>query len=204
MVRFLERNGRGLNLTHEVLDGIRTHRKPRHDFTAVVVGPSSTLEAEVVKLADAVAYINHDIDDAVRAGIIAEEDLPASAVAVLGTSRGRRINTIVCDIVDASLDVPNVAMSDVVRLAVNDLRTYLFDRVYTSPVVKREAERARNVVTELFHYFQGRPDAMPSTYLDDPREEGVDRRVADYIAGMTDYFAIQLFQELFVPKMWPI
>lgn len=204
VVRFLERNGRGLNLTHEVLDGIRTHRKPRHDFTAVVVGPSSTLEAEVVKLADAVAYINHDIDDAVRAGIIAEEDLPASAVAVLGTSRGRRINTIVCDIVDASLDVPNVAMSDVVRLAVNDLRTYLFDRVYTSPVVKREAERARNVVTELFHYFQGRPDAMPSTYLDDPREEGVDRRVADYIAGMTDYFAIQLFQELFVPKMWPI
>lgn len=203
VVRYLERSGRGLNLTRAVLDAIRTHRKPRHDLTGVTVGPSTTLEAEVVKIADAVAYINHDADDAVRAGVIRAGDLPAEAIAVLGETRSQRINTVVCDVVDQSLGQPLVTMSPAVLGALNQLREFLFQRVYTNPEVKREAERAQHVVTELFTYFRAHPSAMPAEYQADPRQEGVDRRVADYIAGMTDSFAIQLFQDRFVPKMWP-
>lgn len=204
VVQYLERDGQGLNLTAEVLDGIRTHRKPRHDLTAGVVGRGATLEAQVVKVADAIAYINHDIDDALRAQVIGEEDLPAAAVRVLGTSRSARINTAVTDIVSASLGTPAVTMSPQVLAALNELREYLFAHVYTNPVVKREADRARHIVSELFRYYQSRPEAMPKEYQRDPRREGVDRRVADYIGGMTDSFAIHLFTELYIPKMWPL
>lgn len=204
VVRFLEKRGKGLNLTHEVIDGIRTHRKPRHSLAGVTVGPSATLEAEAVKLSDAIAYINTDVDDAVRAGAIAESDLPADAVGILGTSRSKRINTLVCDVIETSLDRPHVTMSAPVLGATNQLREFLFQNVYTSPTVKREAERAQHVVTELFHYFRAHSGAMPQEYQDDPREEGVDRRVADYIAGMSDSYAIHLFEETFVPKMWPV
>lgn len=204
VVRYLEKSGRGLNLTAEVLDGIRTHRKPRHSVTGVTVSPSLTLEAEVVKLSDAIAYINHDVDDAVRAHIIREDDLPTSPVKTLGNSRSERINTAVCDIVALSLDRPVVEISDPVLDALNSLREFLFERVYTNPVVKREADRAEYVVTALFGHFSSKPEVMPPEYRQDARNEGVERRVADYIAGMTDSFAIQLFEELFVPKMWPV
>lgn len=204
VVRFIEKGGRGLNLTKEVLDGVRTHRKPRHDLMGVTAGPSSTLEAEVVKLADAIAYINHDADDAVRAQIIRQADLPSGTIGVLGRSRSERINTVVCDIVATSLDRPTVAMSGAVLAATNELRDFLFEHVYTSEVVTREAERARHVVSELFRHFVRYPESMPPEYLEDPRGEGVDRRVADYIAGMTDSYATQVFADLFMPKMWPI
>lgn len=204
VVRYLEKRGKGLNLTHEVIEGIRTHRKPRHNLTGVTVAPSTTLEAEVVKLSDAIAYINADVDDAVRAGAIAESDLPPEAVSVLGDTRSGRINTLVCDVVETSMDRPAVSMSGRVLDATNRLREFLFQNVYTSPEVKREAERAGHVVAELFRYFRDRPPAMPAEYQEDPRDEGVDRRVADYIAGMSDSYAIHLFQELFVPKMWPV
>ncbi len=204
VVRFLEKQGKGLNLTHEVIDGIRTHRKPRNSLTGVTVGPSETLEAEAVKLSDAIAYINTDVDDAVRAGAIEESDLPRETVEVLGDSRSDRINTLVCDVIGTSLDRPLVTMSAPVLAATNQLREFLFQNVYTSPDVKREADRARHVVTELFKYFRRHPGAMPAEYQEDPRDEGVDRRVADYIAGMSDSYAIYLFQETFVPKMWPV
>ncbi len=204
VVQYLERDGRGLNLTAEVLDGIRTHRKPRHDLTGGVAGPSSTLEAQVVKVADAIAYINHDIDDAVRARIIADDDLPPPALGVLGRSRSARINSAVTDIVTQSLGTSQVTMSPAALAALSELREYLFAHVYTSPVVKREAERARHIVSELFRYYRERPEVMPHEYRHDPLHEGVDRRVADYIGGMTDSFAIHLFTELFVPKMWPV
>jgi dGTPase len=158
----------------------------------------------VVKLSDAIAYINADVDDAVRAGAIAESDLPPEAVSVLGDTRSGRINTLVCDVVETSMDRPAVSMSGRVLDATNRLREFLFQNVYTSPEVKREAERAGHVVAELFRYFRDRPPAMPAEYQEDPRDEGVDRRVADYIAGMSDSYAIHLFQELFVPKMWPV
>lgn len=204
VVEYIERGGRGLNLTAEVLDGIRTHRKPRHDIMGTTAGPTSTLEAEIVKIADAVAYINHDVDDAVRAGIIQAADLPATAAAVLGERRSCRIDTVVRDVVRESLDVPRITMSSPVLDALNALRDYLFRQVYTSPVVKREAERAQWVVSELFRHYVDHPEALPPEYRTDFRTEGTHRRVADYIAGMTDGFAINLFQELFVPKMWPL
>jgi dGTPase len=204
VVRYLENDGRGLNLTSEVIDGIRTHRKPRHDLAADVAGPSSTLEAVVVKLADAIAYINHDVDDAQRAGIIEEGELPRGAIELLGNNRSDRINAVVLDIVEASLGQPRVELSPPVLSALNELRDFLYEQVYTSPVVKREAERARHIVAELFRHFKGRPEDMPVEYQLDPRGEGIDRRVADYIGGMTDFFAIHMFEELFVPKMWPV
>ena len=203
VVQVLEKGGQGLNLTREVLDGIRTHRKPRHDLSGTTVGPSSTLEAEVVKLSDAIAYINTDVDDAVRAGIIRPDDLPSGPIRRLGDRRSLRINTVVCDIVAASAGRPTVAMMPNVLAALNELRDFLFHEVYTNPAVKREAERARHVVAQLFHYFRERPEALPDTYQDDPRGEGIERRVADYIAGMSDFYAIQRFEELFVPRMWP-
>lgn len=204
VVRYLERDGKGLNLTAEVLDGIRTHRKPRHDLSVGVAGPATTLEALVVKIADAIAYINHDVDDAMRAGVIHARDLPSAPIAILGTSRSARINTAVSDIVETSLGKPEVVLSPPVLSALNELREYLFQNVYTSPIVKREAERARHIVSQLFHYYSDNPEAMPEEYRRDPRDEGVARRVADYIGGMTDSFAIRAFEDLFIPKMWPV
>jgi dGTPase len=204
VVRYIEKEGHGLNLTAEVIDGIRTHRKPRHSLAGVDVGPSATLEAEVVKISDAVAYINHDTDDAVRSHTIDVADLPDSAVGRLGATRSARINTVVLDIIATSAGNPEVRMSAEVLSALDELRDFLFREVYTNPQVKREAERSQTVVMELFSHFTRRPEAMPHEYREDPRGEGVERHVADYIAGMTDYFAIRLFEELFVPKMWPI
>lgn len=203
VVRYLEKSGRGLNLTAEVQDGIRTHRKPRGDVMGTTVGTSSTLEADVVRLSDAIAYINHDVDDAVRAQIIEPRSLPERCVHVLGNTRSERINTLVCDIIEVSTGKPRVEMSPQVLNAFNALREYLFEHVYTNPVVKREADRARHVVDQLFSHFVRYPETMPEAFREDPRNEGVERRVADFIAGMTDYYAIHLFQELFVPKMWP-
>jgi dGTPase len=203
VVRFIEKNGQGLNLTAEVVDGIRTHRKPRHSLAGTTEGPSATLEAEVVKLADAIAYINHDVDDAVRAGIISESDLPPDALERLGNSRSQRINTAVCDILETSDQRPIVAMNGETLAALDTLRDYLFQHVYTNQTVKRESSRAEGVVFRLFEFYWSQPDKLPPEYQEDVRGEGTDRRVADYIAGMTDAFAIAAFEDLFVPKTWP-
>jgi dGTPase len=204
VVQYLEKSGQGLNLTAEVIDGIRTHRKPRHSLAGVSVAPSATLEAEVVKISDAVAYINHDADDAVRSHTITRDELPERAVRRLGATRSERINTVVLDIIATSEGRSQVRMSEDVLAALDELRDFLYERVYTNAVVKREAERSRRVVTELFEFFARRPETMPPEFVDDPREEGVERRAADYIAGMTDYYAIRLYEDLFVPKMWPV
>ncbi|MDQ2741023.1 MAG: deoxyguanosinetriphosphate triphosphohydrolase [Chloroflexota bacterium] len=204
VVEYIERDGLGLNLSSEVIDGIRTHRKPRHSLAGISVAPSTTLEAEAVKLADAIAYINHDVDDAVRARLIGEDDLPVGPISTLGLSRSERINTSVCDIVEASLGGSTVSMSRDVLGALNQLRDFLFDTVYSHPSVRREADRGEYVVAQLFGHFELRPEALPPEYQSDARQEGVQRRIADYIAGMTDSFAIALFQDLFVPKMWPV
>jgi dGTPase len=155
-----------------------------------------------VKLADAIAYINHDVDDAVRAHLIGEEDLPVDAISALGLSRSERINTAVCDIVEASLGRRTVSMSRDVLGALNQLRDFLFDTVYSHPSVRREADRGEHVVAHLFGYFELHPDALPQ-YQSDARQEGVQRRIADYIAGMTDSFAIALFQDLLSQRCGP-
>jgi dGTPase len=204
VVRYLEKSGRGLNLTAEVLDGIRTHRKPRESLAGYVVAPSSTLEAEVVRLSDAIAYINHDADDAVRARLIDTSDLPAEAIGHLGDSRSARIDTVVRDIIATSYGQALVAMSDKTLTRLDTLREFLFLKVYRNPVVTVEGERARRLVEMLFRYLCEHVEQLPEEFQHDTRGEGIERVVADYIAGMTDSFAIDLFQQNFVPRTWPL
>ena len=201
VVEVLEKDGVGLNLTWEVREGIRTHRKPRSSLAGIAVDPSTTLEAEVVKLADGIAYINHDIDDAVRAEVITPADLPASSVNCLGRSRSERINTLVLDIVDTSSDRPVVEMSPDVLAETDKLRDFLFERVYMSPAVRTEWSRAHHVVMTLYEHFVGHPDQLPDTFKQQ-RDTGEALAVCDYIAGMTDTFALDTFQSIFIPRMW--
>ncbi|MFC2003601.1 deoxyguanosinetriphosphate triphosphohydrolase [Chloroflexota bacterium] len=202
IVDLLENDGQGLNLTWEVRDGILNHSKTRADVLGEDSGKTNTLEGQVCKIADAVAYINHDIGDAIRAGIITEDDLPPSAVSVLGQSHRERINTMVCDIIEHSwaargedsIASPTIGMGSGVLEATNTLRDFLFERVYNLNAAQEEAEKAREVVRRLYHYFNKHEDKLPPEYRSYGEE--AERRVVDYIAGMTDQYALRLAQEL--------
>ncbi len=200
VVDLLEKNGQGLNLSWEVRDGILNHSKARADILGEGSGKAGTLEGQVCKIADAIAYINHDIADAIRAGIITEDDLPSSATAVLGHSHSSRINTMVCDIIHNSWSVtgsqtdtkPSIRMSPQVLKASNSLREFLFERVYEERGAK--VEKAREVVRRLYKYFVEHDDRLPPEYL--TYGDDAERRVVDYIAGMTDQYALRLAEEL--------
>ena len=197
VVDILENDGRGLNLTWEVREGILKHSKSWDGLLGEDWTAPSTQEGQVCKIADFVAYINHDTVDAIRAGIIAEADLPPLAVARLGSTSSQRINTLVCDIVEHSLaaveeDGAPIAMGKDVLEAANLLRNFLFERVYDAG--GEEATRAREVVRFLFEHFVHHPEELPPEYR--LRGENVERAAADYIAGMTDNFAMRLAQEL--------
>ncbi len=204
IVDFLEKEGRGLNLTWEVRDGIVNHSKTGvENIFGEGWGEVNTLEGEVVKIADTVAYINHDIGDAIRAGIITEGDLPLAAIKVLGLSHSQRINTMVCDIIDNSWDVrccgiikerPVIKMSPQVLTAANTLRDFLFERVYNLRSTQQETEKAREVVRFLYRYFNEHEDKLPVEYR--LHSDTTERRVVDYIAGMTDNYAMRLAEEL--------
>lgn len=203
VVEKLEKDGQGLNLTWEVRDGIRTHRKPRSSIAGVAVEPSSTLEAEVVKLSDGIAYIIHDIDDAIRAEVIRLEDLPQYCVDALGPTRSQRIDTLVVDIIDASYGKASLAMSPTILEVTDRLRSFLFDTVYMSPQVKGEWSRAHNVVSQLYAHFCQHSEEMPSSFHQ-TSDDSTHEAVCDYIAGMTDQYALQTFDGVFVPKMWSL
>ena len=204
VVELLENGGRGLNLTWEVREGILKHSKSRLEVLGEEWEASDTLEGQVCKIADIAAYINHDIDDALRAGLIGEDDLPSSAISVLGQSRSERINTIICDVVDCSWAArgeeltsqktePTIDMSPPVNDAMNTLREFLFERVYYSSLVEREANKAKVVVRRLYEYFSKHEDKLPG---DEALSNGpLSRRVTDYIAGMTDQYALQTAYE---------
>ncbi len=203
VVEYLEKEGRGLNLTWEVREGILKHSKSnKQDILGDMKDPPDTLEAQICRIADSVAYINHDIADAIRAGIITEGDLPHAAIDVLGRSNSNRIDTMVCDIIDRSWSAaglddsqkpPLITMSPRVLAAANSLRQFLFQNVYEVQVARAETERARQVVNFLYHYFIGNIDRLPPEFksCDD-----VERGAVDYIAGMTDNYALRLAQEL--------
>jgi dGTPase len=206
VVDFLEKDGEGLNLTWEVREGVLKHSKTGAEIMGKDWGEISTLEGQVNKLADIVAYINHDIDDAIRAGIIVEDDLPPSAVNLLGHSHSERINTLVCNIVDHSWAVtgltsgdkePVIGMSAQVQEAAEILRQFLFDRVYNLRSAQEETERARQVVHFLYDYFIKREDELARRYAF--QEVPVEQRVVDYIAGMTDQYALRLADEIQMP-----
>ena len=193
VVEKLENNGEGLNLTYEVKDGILNH-------TGKCM--ASTLEGIIVKFADRIAYINHDIDDACRAGILSNDDIPKEISEVLGTRHSERINTMVTSVINASYDKPYINMTDEVGDAMDKLREFLFDRVYLNPVAKGEESKAQEMLVKLFEYYVKNPQKMPSFYLKYAEDEGIERCVCDFISGMTDRYAIETYQDLFVPKVW--
>lgn len=194
VVERLEKKGKGLNLTWEVRDGIRNHRSD---------GTPSTMEGMVVRFADKIAYINHDIDDAIRAGIISESDLPAECTQVLGDTTRNRINTLIHDIVNQSEGKGSICMSDSALSAMRKLREYMFRHVYTNPVAKGEEVRAEEMIRQLFEYYYEHPLELPEEYVHMIEEgEQTETIVCDYIAGMTDSFAVHTFTSLFVPKAW--
>jgi len=179
--------GKGLNLTWEVRDGILCHTGSRFP---------QTLEGQVVRICDRVAYINHDIDDALRAGVITDELLPGECLQILGDSHRARINTMVLDLILTSTGKDSIEMSAEVQTATDELRDFLFAQVYIGSLAKREEGKAKRLVAELFHYYKESPEQLPHFN----HQENVQRLVADYIAGMTDNYATQLYLELFVPS----
>lgn len=188
----LERDGRGLNLTREVLDGIRCHRG---DLRA------ATLEGRVVARADRIAYVCHDIDDAERAGLLSEAMLPAHLCDCLGHSSSERIDTMVRDAVTTSADAGDILMSERVWQAMMGLRTFLFDNLYVRGDAKWEEPKANRMIEELFDYFIAHRDEMPAEYRgSEPAHPDVE--VADFVAGMTDRYAVRIFEELKVPRAW--
>jgi dGTPase len=204
IVDVLENNRQGLNLTWEVRDGIARHSKGKHGLPvgAPLEHRASTIEGQVARVADICAYVNHDIDDAVRAGILSEAALPATAVAVLGRGSSHRINTMVTDVVRQTLDgdMTEVRMSDEVLQATLELRQFLFGAVYENPRATAEFEKASGILGGLWDKLRERPEQFldPITL----ESEGLDAAARDFLAGMTDRYAVSLFQELFVPRSW--
>ncbi len=199
----LEKEGAGLNLTWEVRQGILHHSKPRGDFLAPGLVEGMGMEAQVIRISDAVAYLNHDLLDAFRAGILLEEDLPREVRKVLGTRHSERINTMVLDIVESSWDVvgeskktatPEISMSGDVRNAVNVLRDYMFQNVYLPEDKGSEGIAARKIVDLLFQYLHMNRDQIPKEYQ--VRSESTEQAVVDYISGMTDQYAIRVAESI--------
>ena len=186
-------NGKGINLTWEVRDGIVNHTGENK---------ASTLEGQTIKYADRIAYINHDIDDAIRAGVLAEETIPKDCLNVLGKTHGERINMMICDIIVQSMDKPFLAMSDEVYGAMMSLREFMFEQVYIGSIAKKEEQKAQNMVAELYHYFIRHPQKLPGEQQALLEEMDLHRIVCDYIAGMSDRYAIHKFYEIFIPASW--
>jgi dGTPase len=194
VVDILEREGEGLNLTWEVRDGILNHSKAISDILGQERGTAATLEGQACKIADIVAYINHDTEDALRAGIISAVDLPRSAIHLLGQTPSERINTLVSDLVAHSLDRPLIVMSPQVGEATKNLRDFLFEKAYNPIAANKDAEKAREVIRLLYLYLLGHEERLPQEYT--RHTEPPERKVVDYIAGMTDQFALRLAQEV--------
>ena len=189
----LENDGRGLNLTYEVRDGVLKHT--RGDW-------AETLEGRVVRVADRVAYINHDIDDAIRAGVLTEEDVPADIRATLGDRRTTRIDTLVTSIVENSGEV--ITMAPDVEQAYNALHEFMFDALYRNPIAKSEESKVTGLLSRMFEYFVQHPDSIPDEFRMICETEGAERAACDYIAGMTDNFALDVYHDLFIPRGWAV
>ena len=204
IVDVLENNREGLNLTWEVRDGIARHSKGKHGMPvgAPPEHRASTIEGQVARVADIVAYVNHDIDDAVRAGIIRDADLPTGPVALLGNSSSARIGSLVTDVVHQSIagGLTEIRMSDHVLHALVDLRTFMFENVYENEITTAEFGKATGILGGLWEKVRQRPEDFLD--LRTVEKEGLDAACQDFIAGMTDRYAVRLFEELFVPKPW--
>lgn len=195
VVDILEKDGQGLNLCNEVREGIVGHTGP--------VIPK-TLEGQIVRRADQIAYVNHDIDDAIRAGILTAEDIPRDIAAILGENQRDRINTLVCDMIFSSREAGSICMTQEIQKALADLRSFMFARVYHNPVAKGEESKARDMLQMLFRFYVDHPEQLPADFQPQLSFDGLGRTVCDYIAGMTDNYAIEKFNEIFVPSGWNV
>ena len=195
VVDVLENDGVGLNLTYEVRMGILGHTGDR---------VPETLEGQIVRYADRFAYVNHDIDDAIRAGILQQGDIPKSVSKILGYSHSQRINALVCDAIEASRDEKKICLTPVVEQALGDLRSFMFEHVYRNPVAKGQEAKAREMLKRLYDYYYNHPEAMPEDFQPQLSFDGMERTVCDYIAGMTDKYAVDKYTELFIPAGWNI
>ena len=193
VVEHLEKNGEGLNLTWEVRDGIVNHTGECR---------ASTLEGLIVKFADRIAYINHDIDDAVRAGIMQLSDIPADLRSVLGNGHSERINTMVTSIISCSEGKNDIVMEGEIHDATMRLRTFLYEHVYLNPVAKSQENKSRALLVRLFEHYVKNADKMPALYRKNIESEGVERCVCDFLSGMTDRYAIETYNELYIPRVW--
>ena len=191
VVDVIEKNGKGLNLTYEVRNGIVCHTTGTE---------ASTLEGRVVKLADKIAYINHDIEDAVRAGIMKETDIPEEILKVLGRSKSNRINTLVISVIENS--GRDITFDMDTEIAFEQLHTFMFANVYTNPVCKSEESKAMDMIKRLYEYFTENPETLPGEYAVIRDRDGAERAACDYIAGMTDHYAVKTYTNLFVPNSW--
>ena len=191
----LERGGTGLNLTYEVRMGILGH-------TGTFI--PETWEGQIVRVSDRIAYINHDIDDAMRAGILTEDDIPPEIAEILGHSHSQRINTLVENMIDNTIATGTLGMQPEIAQAMDRLRTFMFARVYTNPVAKGEETKAKDMLCRLFEYYMRRPEKLPADFLPQLDFDGMERIVCDYIAGMTDRYAVYKYSELFIPTTWQV
>ena len=196
IVEKLEKDGKGLNLTWEVRDGILNHRTS---------GNPSTLEGKVVRLSDKIAYIHHDMDDAQRAGIISEDDIPITLRMLLGYTTRERLNTFVHDVIENSLEQDTIKMSAEIYEAMMDLRALMFQNVYENPAAHKEEEKVVKMLTELYEYYVEYPEAMSKEYRElIVRGEKKEQAVCDYLSGMTDQYSIRKFREIYIPKAWEV
>ncbi len=195
VVDVLEKDGQGLNLTYEVRMGILGHTGGRIP---------ETLEGQIIRRADQIAYVNHDIDDAIRAGVLSNEDIPDAVSDVLGHAHKERINTLVCDCILNSREADAIVLSPKVDQALKDLRNFMFERVYRNPVAKSQESKAKDMLKRMYEYYCKNPHKLPVDFQPQMTFDGLERTVCDYIAGMTDNYAVDKFTEIFVPEGWHV
>ena len=197
VVEILEKNGRGLNLTKEVRDGIRNHSTS---------GNPSTLEGKIVRLCDKLAYVNSDIDDAIRGMVIREEDIPREYTQVLGYTLRERLNTLIHDLISSSMGKNDIIQSDQMERALKGLRGFMFENVYINSAAKAEEGKAEYMIGQLYEYYRKHVEEMPEEYRDMVESKGVtvERTVCDFIAGMTDRYAVATYERLTIPRTWSV
>jgi dGTPase len=219
VVEYLEKGGRGLNLTYAVKEGILKHSKVRHSVADLGWGFAETLEGQLVKVSDSLAYVAHDIDDAVRAGVLAPETIPSEFLEAFGETTSQRINAFVCDLVDYNWRVAEgsveswkkaVGNGQFLTLSprnlelFNGLREFMFKNVYTDSAAKDDNPKTRFIVHALFDYYCKHPDELPDELLANPRREPSERLVVGYIAGMSDRYALRSFEQIYIPRQWAV
>jgi dGTPase len=191
----IEKDGKGLNLTYEVRNGIRNHTSS---------GMPETLEGQIVRIADRAAYINHDVDDAVRAGILSEADIPDEYACALGDSYSARIDTIIKDLITSSTDSDHITMSPGMRFIFDGFHSFMFENVYTNLRAKSEEKKVFGILSGIFEYYVKNPDELPPDYILLSDRDGLHRATADYVSGMTDKYAMSLYNKLFIPEAWQV